>query len=153
CILYYVSNTVKTTQVVRQAVSIGATGRVRARETSQTREPPQTPETGQIRGTGGTDGTGAEGRDLHSPPHGPMDRYIDSRPARRRRRLAFAAAALIVLAVAAAAYVRFGLTRSVVVNADRLVISSVKSDIFDEYVPATGRVAPRTTAYLDAVEG
>jgi HlyD family secretion protein len=82
-----------------------------------------------------------------------MDRYVDPRPARLRRRLVFAAAALIAVTVAAAAYVRFGLTRVVVVNADRLVISSVKSDVFDEYVPATARVAPRTTAYLDAVEG
>jgi HlyD family secretion protein len=93
------------------------------------------------------------GEDLSTASFGPMDRYIDSRPARLRRRLVFAAAALIAVAVAAVTYVRFGLTRVVAVNADRLVISSVKSDVFDEYVPATARVAPRTTAYLDAVEG
>jgi HlyD family secretion protein len=85
--------------------------------------------------------------------YGPMDRYVDSRPARRRRRWAIAIGALLTVAVAAAVYVRLGLTRSVVVNANRLVISSVKADVFDEYVPATARVAPRTIAYLDAVEG
>jgi HlyD family secretion protein len=91
--------------------------------------------------------------DLSTASYGPMDRYVDSRPARLRRQLVFAAAGLIAVAVAAAAYVRFGFTRVVAVNADRLVISSVRSDIFDEYVPATARVAPRTAAYLDAVEG
>ncbi len=85
--------------------------------------------------------------------YGPMDRYVNSRPARLRRRLMFAAVALIAVTVAAITYVRFGLTRQVVVNADRLVISSVKWDVFDEYIPATARVAPRTTAYLDAIEG
>jgi HlyD family secretion protein len=103
--------------------------------------PARVPETDQL------------GEDLPTPPYGPIDRYVDSRPARQRRRLVFAAAALIAVTVVAAVYVRFGLTRVVVVNADRLVISSVKSDVFDEYVPATARVAPRTTAYLDAVEG
>jgi HlyD family secretion protein len=93
------------------------------------------------------------GEGLSTASYGPMDRYVDSRPARLRRRLVFAAAGLIAVAVAAVAYVRFGSTRVVAVNADRLVISSVKSDLFDEYVPATARVAPRTTAYLDAVEG
>ncbi len=82
-----------------------------------------------------------------------MDRYVDSRSARRRRRLILATTALIAVTIATTAYVRLGLTREVVVNADRLVISSVKSGVFDEYVPATARVAPRTTAYLDAVEG
>jgi HlyD family secretion protein len=82
-----------------------------------------------------------------------MDRYIDSRPTRRRRRLILASAALIAATIATTAYVRLGLTRTVVVNADRLVISAVNSGVFDEYVPATARVAPRTTAYLDAVEG
>jgi HlyD family secretion protein len=93
------------------------------------------------------------GEDLATVSYGPMDRYVDSRPARLRRRLVFVAAGLIAVAIAAVAYVRFGLSRVVAVNADRLVISSVKSDVFDEYVPATARVAPRTTAYLDAVEG
>jgi HlyD family secretion protein len=34
-----------------------------------------------------------------------------------------------------------------------VVISPVRQAVFTEYVPATATVAPRTTAYLDAVEG
>ena len=82
-----------------------------------------------------------------------MDRRVDPRPRRLRRRLAFTAAALAAVAVSAAAYVHFGLMQAAVVNADRIALSTVRSAVFDEYIPATARVAPRTTAYLDAVEG
>jgi HlyD family secretion protein len=114
----------------------GATTRVRGLG-----RPARVPETDQL------------GEDRPTAAYGPMDRYVDSRPARLRRRLVFAAAALIAVTVVVVVYIRFGLTRAVVVSVDRLVISSVQSDVFDEYVPATARVAPRTTAYLDAIEG
>jgi HlyD family secretion protein len=61
--------------------------------------------------------------------------------------------ATLLVAVAAALYVRYALTRAVVVNLNQVVISPVKAALFTEYVPATAIVAPRTTAYLDAVEG
>src|SRR5580704_16831477 len=102
--------------------SSGATTRVRGLD-----RPVRGPETDPV------------GEDLATVSYGPMDRYVDSRPARLRRRLVFVAAGLIAVAVAAVAYVRFGLSRVVGVNADRLVISSVKADVFDEYVPATAR--------------
>jgi HlyD family secretion protein len=81
-----------------------------------------------------------------------MDRRVDPR-SRRPRRLASIAIGLAAAAVVAAAYVRFGLSRTLVVSANRIVVATVKSDVFDEYIPATARVAPRTSAYLDAVEG
>jgi HlyD family secretion protein len=81
-----------------------------------------------------------------------MDRRLEPR-SRWPRRLVFMVIGLGVVAVAAAAYVRFGLSRTLVVSENRIVVASVKADIFDEYIPATARVAPRTTAYLDAVEG
>jgi len=81
-----------------------------------------------------------------------MDRRIAVTP-RRARRLAAAAFAVLLLAGAAAIYVRFGLTRTVVVNADQVVVASVAPDLFSEYVPSTANVMPRVTAYVDAVEG
>ena len=85
-------------------------------------------------------------------PVSAMDRRVEPAP-QWRRRLAFALIGGLVLAGAGFAYVRFGLTRALVVNREQLVISPVKAGIFTEYIPATATVAPRTTAYLDAVEG
>jgi HlyD family secretion protein len=81
-----------------------------------------------------------------------MDRKVDpGSPVRRR--LFIAAAALIVLGLVVAAYVRFGLSRTVEVSLDRIVISPVATGVFDEYVPANATIVPRTTAFLDAIEG
>jgi HlyD family secretion protein len=49
--------------------------------------------------------------------------------------------------------VRYALTRSVVVREASVVVSPVRQAVFTEYVPAQAIVAPRTTAYLDAIEG
>jgi len=81
-----------------------------------------------------------------------MDRRVESKP-RGRRRLLLSLGVAIVLAVAITLYVRFALTRSVTVRAASLVIAPVSEGVFTEYVPATAVVAPRKTAYLDAVEG
>src|SRR5262245_25185323 len=82
----------------------------------------------------------------------PMDRVVAPRP-QLRRRLVIGVGAILLVAAAAALYVRYALTRTVVVSLNQVVISPVKSALFTEYVPATALVAPRTTAYLDAVEG
>jgi HlyD family secretion protein len=81
-----------------------------------------------------------------------MDRRVDPR-SRWGRRLVFIAIGLAAVSIAAAVYIRFGLSRTLVVSASRIVVATVRADVFDEYIPATARVAPRTTAYLDAVEG
>jgi HlyD family secretion protein len=81
-----------------------------------------------------------------------MDRKVDSGPPVRRR-LAIAAAAVIVIGLVVAAYVRFGLSRTMDVSPDRVVISAVASGVFEEYVPANATIVPRTTAFLDAIEG
>jgi HlyD family secretion protein len=81
-----------------------------------------------------------------------MDRRVDP-SAPNRRRLVWIVAISVVLALAAAAYIRFALTRTVVVSRDQLVIAPVTQGLFAEYIPATSTIAPRTTAYLDAVEG
>src|SRR5882757_9932849 len=105
-------------------------------------------------GSGAQAGSGSQrsSEEAEAGPISPMDRRVDPRP-RRRRRLVLVGICLAGAAVAAAAYVRFGLSRTLVVSANRVVIAAVKADVFDEYIPASARVAPRTTAYLDAVEG
>jgi HlyD family secretion protein len=81
-----------------------------------------------------------------------MDRPV-APPPRRRRWLLIVAGIAVALAVLGALYVRYALTRSVVVREASVVVSPVRQAVFTEYVPATATVAPRTTAYLDAIEG
>jgi HlyD family secretion protein len=81
-----------------------------------------------------------------------MDRRVEPRP-RHRRRLVTGVGAILLVAAVAGLYVRYALTRTVVVSLNQVVVSPVRSALFTEYVPATATVAPRTTAYLDAVEG
>src|SRR3981081_4046011 len=81
-----------------------------------------------------------------------MDRKVEP-PSRWRRRLVWAVAAVLLVGMAAAAYWKFALTRTLVVNREQLVIAPVKVGGFAEYIPAQATIAPRTTAYVDAVEG
>jgi HlyD family secretion protein len=81
-----------------------------------------------------------------------MDRPLETR--RRWRRWLFPGiAAALLLAASILLYSRYGLTRSITVREASVVITPVRRDVFTEYVPAEALVAPRTTAYLDAVEG
>jgi HlyD family secretion protein len=81
-----------------------------------------------------------------------MDRRVEAKP-RRRRWLFIGVGAVALLGILVALYVRYALTRSVVVREASVVISPVRQAEFTEYVPANAVVVPRTTAYLDAVEG
>jgi HlyD family secretion protein len=83
---------------------------------------------------------------------GPMDRRVASNwftPAR----LAAVALSLAIAAAGAYAFVRYGTTRTLSIEAQRVVISSVATGAFHDYVPITGNVQPRDTVYLDAVDG
>ena len=81
-----------------------------------------------------------------------MDRKVE--PASRwRRRLPWSVVAVVLVGLAAVAYWKFALTRTLVVNREQLVIAPVSMGVFAEYIPAQATIAPRTTAYLDAVEG
>jgi len=82
----------------------------------------------------------------------PMDRRVEAKP-HRRRRLFPVIGAVVLLAMVVALYSRYALTRSVTVREASVVIAPVRLEVFTEYAPATAVVAPRTTAYLDAVEG
>jgi|TARA_Y100000310_G_scaffold251125_1_gene257547 HlyD family secretion protein len=43
--------------------------------------------------------------------------------------------------------------RSFSIDQDRIVISPVTSGVFEDFIPIRGRVTPRKTVYLDAIEG
>jgi HlyD family secretion protein len=81
---------------------------------------------------------------------------MDRRLTRRVVTLQRAIVALATLAFAAFsifAYQRYGLTRTLSMDGERLTISTVAHGTFHEYIPLTGNVLPRTTVYLDAVDG
>ena len=82
----------------------------------------------------------------------PMDRRVEAKPGRRRW-LLLVAGVTVLLVATVALYARYALTRSVTVREASVVIAPVRREVFTEYLPATAVVAPRTTAYLDAVEG
>jgi HlyD family secretion protein len=81
-----------------------------------------------------------------------MDRRIERRLITPQRVVA-GIGVLVLLAITAYAYQRFGLSRTLTVGAERLTVSAVGYGTFREYIPVTGNVVPRTTVYLDAVEG
>lgn len=69
------------------------------------------------------------------------------------RRIAFAGGAVLFLAVCVFLYWQFGTERTFSVGADRVTVAKVGYESFLEYIPISGNVVPRTTVYLDAVEG
>jgi len=81
-----------------------------------------------------------------------MDRRIERRLVTPQR-VAIVAGVVLLLAVSAYAYVQFGLNRTLTVGAERLTVSAVSYGTFLEYIPVTGNIVPRTTVYLDAVDG
>ncbi|MGH9146484.1 MAG: efflux RND transporter periplasmic adaptor subunit [Vicinamibacterales bacterium] len=81
-----------------------------------------------------------------------MDRRVDE-PWFTRERLMVAAIGLVFVIGGVSAYVAFGLTRTISVARERVVISAVHAETFREYIPVTGTVIPHETAYLDIVEG
>lgn len=85
-------------------------------------------------------------------PLSPMDRRI-RRPWLTVERVFAPTLLMILLSAATYGYVRYGLNRTLTVNSQRLTVSPVGYKTFHEYIPITGHVVPRTTVYLDAVEG
>jgi HlyD family secretion protein len=81
-----------------------------------------------------------------------MDQRIERRLVTPQR-AAIAAGVAWLVAVAVYGYVEYGLARTLTVGAERVTVSQVAYDTFREYIPVTGNVVPRTTVYLDAIEG
>jgi HlyD family secretion protein len=82
----------------------------------------------------------------------PMDRRIERRIITPQR-IAIAAGTVLLIALSSYAYMRFGLSRTLTVGSERLTVSTVSYGTFREYIPVTGNIVPRTTVYLDAIEG
>lgn len=81
-----------------------------------------------------------------------MDQRIEQRLVTPQRAAATAGVVLLA-ALTVYAYLEYGLARTLIVGAERVTVSQVVYDTFREYIPVTGSVVPRTTVYLDAIEG
>ena len=81
-----------------------------------------------------------------------MDRP-SARRSRRALRYTALATAAVVVGVIVYVILRELATRSLVVDGNRVVISAVTDGVFEDFIPLRGRVTPRTTVFLDAVEG
>ena len=81
-----------------------------------------------------------------------MDRVIEKKGFPWRR---VALPAGIVLAIAVLAWFMLSGTggRSLVVDTARIAIAEVRPGVFEDFIPIRGRVTPRSTVYLDAIEG
>ena len=90
--------------------------------------------------------------DVEDVDTSPMDRRVQTRWITPPR-LAAIALSFAIAAAGILAYVRYGLVRTLSVEAQRVVISPVTAGSFHDYVPVTGNVQPRETVYLDAVDG
>src|SRR5690606_28491860 len=82
----------------------------------------------------------------------PMDTRIEPRRVTRSRALG-AIGGLLLAGTSVYAYMESGLGRTAQAPTDRLTIAQVSFDTFREYIPLTGNVVPRTTVYLDAIDG
>ncbi len=81
-----------------------------------------------------------------------MDRRVAT-ASRWPRRVAWGAAAgLGLLLVAWIGSVLLG-GRSLTVNSQRIIVSDVTTGMFEDFIPLRGRLVPRSTVYLDAIEG
>ena len=81
-----------------------------------------------------------------------MDRPLVPRLITRERAI-MAVVLGIALAIGGYSYVRYGLTRSVSVDAQRLTLATVERSVFRDYVLLSGIAVPRKTQYLDADVG
>jgi HlyD family secretion protein len=81
-----------------------------------------------------------------------MDQRIERRLVTPLR-VAITVGVVSLVALTVYAYLEYGLTRTLTVGAERVTVSAVAYDTFREYIPVTGNVVPRTTVYLDAIEG
>ncbi|HTE43087.1 MAG TPA: HlyD family efflux transporter periplasmic adaptor subunit [Steroidobacteraceae bacterium] len=81
-----------------------------------------------------------------------MDRRV-AQPFLTKPRMIVIAGALLFVSAVGYGYVRYGLQRTLSMDTERLVISSVQPGSFHDYIPITGNVQPRETVFLDAVDG
>ncbi len=81
-----------------------------------------------------------------------MDRKIEKKPIYKRRKFWFSAGGgvlffILIISILADTGSKLN------VEADKITISTVSNGDFQEFIPVTGNVLPRTTYYLDAILG
>jgi len=81
-----------------------------------------------------------------------MDRKIEKGRWNKKRILTIAGITGLALLIGASIYFTSGKSK-LNVDVERITISEVKKDAFQETIPVNGIVLPQTTIYLDAVEG
>ena len=81
-----------------------------------------------------------------------MDRVIQKKKWSRKRILTIAGIAAVVALIVASYYFTSGGSK-LNVQTDRITVSEVTKGTFQENIPVNGIVLPKTTIYLDAVEG
>ena len=81
-----------------------------------------------------------------------MDRKIEKGRWNKKRILTIAGISGISLLIFASIYFTSGKSK-LNVDVERITVSEVKKDAFQETIPVNGVVLPQTTIYLDAVEG
>ncbi|GAA4902271.1 efflux RND transporter periplasmic adaptor subunit [Mucilaginibacter defluvii] len=81
-----------------------------------------------------------------------MDRKIEKKKWNAKRITTIAGIAGIVLLVSGSIYFTSGKSK-LNVDTERITVSEIKKGPFQEFIPVNGVVMPKTTIYLDAVEG
>ena len=81
-----------------------------------------------------------------------MDRVIEKSTWQKYRKPA-TWAVIVVLALFAFWFLKPDGGRALKVQNDRIVVSTVSTGEFDDYIPVRGQVAPLKTVFLDAIEG
>lgn len=69
------------------------------------------------------------------------------------RNVAYAAAGLLIMAFAWWLIDMLMSGRSLSINSQRITVSAVTVGTFEDFIPLRGRLVPRSTVYLDAIEG
>jgi len=81
-----------------------------------------------------------------------MDRHVEKRTPLVRKVGYGAGAVLVIAFVWWLAGMLLG-GRSLSVNSQRIIVSPVTVGTFEDFIPLRGRLVPRSTVYLDAIEG
>jgi HlyD family secretion protein len=81
-----------------------------------------------------------------------MDRRVEKKTPIGRK-LAYGVAGLLVLLFAGWLVSTLLAGRSLSVNSERIAVSEVSVGTFEDFIPLRGRLVPRSTVYLDAIEG
>jgi len=95
-------------------------------------------------------------RTQHSPGVGMSGAGMDRKVERKmplHRKLAIAAGVIVVLLFAWWFIDTIAGGRSLSVNSQRVVVSDVTVGTFEDFVPLRGRLVPKSTVFLDAIEG